>query len=211
MTIADIIKQRAIKEVLHFTTNKGLTGILVKKAVLPRKRLPKENYLEHILFYNCASRIRDTEWLDYINLSITSINLHLFGISSGKWHPDIDGWWCILSFSPQILTHQGVYFCTTNNAYTCVVRGTGVEGLENLFADRVEREPGWVAIRREDTSINQPTCNQAEVLYPSRLSIDYLKHIYVQDKEHAWAAESICDMFNEIPVMDIDVKPEMFS
>ena len=210
MKIEDVIKQREIKEVLHFTTNKGLTGILAKKAVLPRKRLPEENYLEYILFYNCTSRTRDKEWLDYVNLSITSINLHLFGISSGKWHTEIDGWWCILSFSPEILTHQGVYFCTTNNAYTCVVRGAGVTGLENLFADRVERETDWVAIRQEDTPMNQPTCNQAEVLYPGGLSTDYLKHIYVRSNEHTWAAESICDMFAKIPALNIDVKPEMF-
>lgn len=211
MKIEDIIKRRKIQEILHFTTNKGLTGIVASKAIIARKRLPKENYLEHILFYNCTSRIRDREWLDYVNLSITSINLHLFGISSGKWHPDIEGWWCILSFSPEILMHPGVYFCTTNNAYTCVERGLGAMGLEKLFADRIDREPEWAATRTGTTPINQPTCNQAEVLYPGKLSLDYLKHIYVQGEEHVWAAESICDMFTGLPEFDINIKPEMFS
>ena len=123
----------------------------------------------------------------------------------------MEGWWCILSFSPEILTHPGVFFCTTNNAYTSVDRNTGARGLEKLFADRIEREPGWVATRTEATPINQPTCNQAEVLYPGELSIDYLKHIYVQDVEYAYATESFFDMFEGLPVQDCEVKPELFK
>lgn len=210
MTVEDIIKRRGIEEILHFTTNKGLTGMLASKVVIPRKRLPKEQYLEHIVFYNCDNRSRDEEWLDYVNLSITTVNLRLFGISRGKWHPDIDGFWCILSFSPEILTHQGVFFCTTNNAYPCVHRDKGANGLEKLFADRIERFPEWVAVRTKSTPTNQPTCNQAEVLYPGVLSIDCLKRIYAQDEECACVVESWFDTFDGLPALNCDVKPELF-
>jgi hypothetical protein len=150
-------------------------------------------------------------WLDYINLSITTVNLRLFGISRGKWHRDIEGWWCILSFKPEILTHSGVYFCTTNNAYPSVQRGKGAVSLEKLFADKIERFPGWIAERTKATQANQPTCNQAEVLYPGLLSTDYLMHVYVQDEERAYATESIIGMFNGLPSIDCEVKPELFA
>lgn len=211
MTIQDIIKHRGIEEILHFTTNLGLTGILASKAVIPRKQLPKERYLEHIVFYNCDNRSRDEGWLDYVNLSITTVNLRLFGISRGKWHPGIDGWWCILSFSPEILTHRDVVFATTNNIYTSVERGRGAAGLEKLFADRIERWPGKVVVRTKSTLMNQPTCNQAEVLYPAELSTDYLKHVYVQDEEYAYSTESIIGMFDGLSSIDCEVKPELFT
>jgi len=211
VTIRDIIERRGIEEILHFTTNQGLTGILASKAVIPRKRLSKEKYLEHIVLYNCENRSRDIEWLDYVNLSITRVNLRLFGISRGKWHRDIEGWWCILSFKPEILTHPGVYFCTTNNAYPSVQRGKGAVGLEKLFTDKIERSPGWTAERTKTTPANQTTCNQAEVLYPGLLSTDYLMHVYVQDEERADATESIIGMFDGLPSIGCEVKLELFA
>lgn len=211
MTIQDIIRRRGIKEILHFTTNQGLTGILASKAVIPRKRLPKEKYLEHIILYNCENRSRDIEWLNYVNLSITAVNLRLFGISKGKWHRNMEGWWCILSFSPEIIAHSGVYFCTTNNAYPSVQREKGAVSLEKLFADKIERFPGWIAEREGDTPMNQPTCNQAEVLYPGLLSTNYLMSVYVQDEEHVDSTGSIIGMFDGIPSIDCEAKPELFA
>jgi len=211
VTIQDIIKHRGIEEILHFTTSQGLTGILASKAIIPRKRLPKEKYLERIVIYNCNDRSRDKEWLDYVNLSITTINLRLFGISEGKWHKDIDGWWCVLSFKPEILTHTGVYFCTTNNAYPSVQRRKGALGLASLFDEKIERFPNWIAERTRATPENQPTCNQAEVLYPELLSTDYLQHVYVKNEEHAYATESIIGMFDGIPSVDCEVKSKVFA
>src|SRR5437899_1547768 len=99
MNIRGLIAERQIRQVLHFTTDRGLVGILASRAVKPRKRLSTDKYLEHIYKPNCENRIRDSAWHDYVNLSIETINAHLFGISSGNWHRDLDGWWCILSFS----------------------------------------------------------------------------------------------------------------
>ena len=210
MTIEDIIKKRNIEDILHFTTNSGLTGVLASKYVLSRARLRKDQYLEHIVYYNCDNRARDKEWLDYINLSITTANLNLFDISRGKWHSNMDGWWCMLSFSPEILTHPGVYFATTNNIYPSVKRKMGAEGLNDLFAERVQRWSGNVAIRDHDLPANQPTCNQAEVLYPGKLSIKYLKHVYFENEDDMGSAESIPSVFTGLPEFDCQVRPELF-
>lgn len=211
MTITYIIQMRGIKEILHFTTNVGLTGILASKAVKPRKSLPKDKYLEYIYLYNCEDRSRDAAWHGYVNLSITKVNWRLFSISMFKWHSNIDGWWCILSFDPIILTHQGVFFTTTNNIYTGVKRKTGAEGLEQLFAEKVVRWEGAVVTRMQSTPANQPTCEQAEVLYPGELSLDYIKAIYTKDDHSAYSAESLLDTFNEIPNVNCNVRPDLFE
>lgn len=211
MTINDIIQRRGIKEILHFTTNVGLTGILASKAVKPRESLPKDKYLEYVYLYNCEDRSRDAAWHEYVNLSITKVNWRLFSISMFKWHSNIDGWWCILSFDPVILRHPGVFFTTTNNIYTGVKRKTGVEGLEQLFAEKVVRWEGNVVTRTQSTPSNQPTCEQAEVLYPGELSLDYIKAIYAKDDHSAYAAESLLDTFNENPKVNCNVKPDLFE
>lgn len=211
MTIEDIIINRGIEEILHFTTNKGVTGILAAGVVLSRKRLPADKHLEHIYLYNCPNRSRDRKWHDYINLSITSVNRYLFGISQGNWHSDMDGFWAILSFSPEILTHPGVYFTTTNNAYSDVKRDQGPEGLEALFANTVSSY-GSVIKREPTTPKNQPTCRQAEVLYPGQLSINYLKRIYVDSSDHACAIESQFDVLPNLPRLgDCIVKHDLFN
>jgi len=211
MKIDEIIKNRGIEEVLHFTTNFGLTGILATEAILSRKSLPVEKYLEYVYKYNCQDRSRDTDWHEYINLSITKVNWRLFSISMRSWHQDLDGFWCIMAFTPDILTHPGVFFCTTNNIYTGVSRGQGGENLERLFADRVIRWTGNVVIRQQDTPTNQPTCEQAEVLYPNQLSLDYLKTIYVKTEDDAYSVESLVDTLAKQYKIDCVVEPALFD
>ena len=210
MTIKHIIMKRGIEEILHFTTNAGVTGILASGALLSRQCLPADKYLEYIYRYNCRDRSRDSGWLDYVNLSITSVNRRLFGISKGKWHSGMDGFWAILSFSPEILMHPGVYFATTNNAYPDVKRNQGPEGLEALFADTISSY-GKMLKRNPTTPNNQPTCPQAEVLYPGKLSINYLRRIYVDSPDHACAIESQFGLFPDLPPLgNCIVKSSLF-
>ncbi len=210
MKVHDVIQKHGINEVLHFTTNSGITGIFASNSVESRKRLSEDNYLEHILKYNCPDRSRDSKWLDYVNLSITTVNLNLFGISKDRWHSHMEGFWCILSFSPEILTHSGVIFTTTNNIYTGVERGQGADGLEKLFANRVIKWQGNIITRESSTPKNQPTCNQAEVLYPGELSLDYLKYIYVNKSDDASAVESLFAVYPKIKRVKCIEKTELF-
>jgi len=124
----------------------------------------------------------------------------------------MDGWWCILSFSPEILAHSDVVFCTTNNAYENVVRrGKGPSGLENLFAKTVvEYESGSVAVRNTSTPLNQPTSAQAEVLYPQELSLRYLQKVYVKEPNDASAIESQFGFYPDGFVVECEEKPELF-
>lgn len=210
MSVSKIIKDRGIREILHFTTNSGLTGIIHLGVVKTRKSLPEENYLEYILKYNCADRGKDVKWHNYVNLSITSVNLNLFGISKDKWHSGMDGYWCILAFNPEILTHPNVVFTTTNNIYTGVCRVEGKEGFSKMFAEKVTRWYGNVIVRNSKTPSNQPTCNQAEVLYPGELSLKYLESIYVKDFQNAAAVESLFVLYPDMQEVKCIERPELF-
>ncbi len=180
MTIEEIIEKRSISGILHFTTHLGLVGILDSKFVKSRQRLPKDKRLEFILKPNASMR-KDIAWLDYVNLSVSRINTAFFDISSERWHPEV--WWCILSFDPNILTHEGVYFTSTNNIYPSVIRGQGAKGLEEMFAQRVIARYGSIINRDPTTPDFYPTCIQAEILYPGELSTSYLQRIYVSTGE----------------------------
>jgi hypothetical protein len=209
MSIAEIIAERGIREVLHFTTNRGLLGILASEFVKSRARLDVDRQLEYVFYPNCSFR-RDPAWMDYVNLSITRINSRLFGISSTSWHRDQEIWWCILSFEPVILEHEGVVFTTTNNMYTGVERGTSSEGLERAFARNIVRYASNIAVRGIDLPTNEPTCPQAEVLYPQQLSTEHLQRIYFANELHEDMAAAQAETLNHRAV-NFEVNPHVFE
>jgi hypothetical protein len=208
MTIQDVIKKRGIREVVHFTTHRGLLGILHSGFVKSRTRLPAEAQLEYIYTPNAIYRRENQRWLDYVNLSITRIN-HQFFTTSCRWHRAADLWWCILGFDSIILAHPGVYFATTNNIYTGVLRGNDALSLERLFAENVTRWSGNVQHRLPTCGDATPTCEQAEVLYPHQLSIDFLRRIYVErgdDQDEVYAQLGLVRRSN----IEVIVEPNKF-
>ncbi len=209
MTIAEIIDQRRIAEVLHYTTNHGLVGILATSAVKPRERLPEEKYLEHVYHPACKVR-RDAAWFGYVNLSISRINASLFGIASGKWHRNRDVWWCVLGFDPVILTHAGVVFTTTNNMYSGVIREQGAAGLGRLFGQRIHRYESHYVNRPKNLPDRFPTCAQAEALYPGDLSTQHLRNIFVATEDHYDTVFAQCAALahDSVPIM---IRPKAFE
>lgn len=210
MTINEIFRQRQITEILHFTTNEGLLGILYSRSIKSRQRLPKEKTLEYIYKPNAVFR-KDNEWLDYINLSISRINYQFFDVSANCWHKDRNIWWCVLSFDPVILSHPGVYFATTNNMYSNGVRrNTGAAGLQALFENRITQWPGKIVKRDSKLLANLPTCPQAEVLYPGELATEFLQRVYVSTGE---GHDDICGQCAGVSFPDLEVKilPEIFK
>lgn len=177
--IVNAISKRGVREVLHFTTNSGLVGILHARFLLANSLLREDQRLAHILSINSIDRSRDEDWLGYINLSVSRINSSFFRFSRG-WEKHEHAYWCILGFDPSILVHSGVYFVTTNNAYELAERDVGLPGFEAMFSEYIRRKPGWSARRAQGELASLTTCQQAEVLYPERLSLDYLRAIYVE-------------------------------
>ena len=168
---------REVTEIVHFTTTKGALGVLASGALKSRKRLPETKYLEHVYRPNTDFR-KDAAWLDYVNLSVSRINDWMFG-SSVKWRSDEDVSWVVLAFNPEILSHPGVVFATTNNIYPSCRRAEGLDGFNSLFADTVVGRYNGVHNRAGKLDC-WPTDRQAEALYPGELSCRHLRRIDVQ-------------------------------
>lgn len=209
MTVLDVVNRRGLKEVMHFTTNKGLAGMLFSGNLLSRARLDADAQLEYIFKPNAAFR-KDKAWLDYVNLSISRVNSSFLGVSAGNWHRNEDIWWCILSYATDLLSDAGVYFTTTNNIYTGVLRGTNEEGLERLFSNRIVQWTGRVVTRPGQFPDHFTTCEQAEVLYPMQVPLTYLRRIYVAKEEDLYEVHGQLNVFDSRGV-EVIVSPEQFG
>jgi len=210
-TIEQFVADRGITEVLHFTTNHGLIGILAAGALLSRDELNAEDLLDSVKLLNCSTR-KDPEWTGHVNLSISAVNKDFLGYSQ-NWHPPRDGvWWAVLSFSPRILTDPGVVFTTTNNTYHATVqRGEGLDGLTALFGPAIPwGYYGYVARRTPTAPTQLPTHLQAEVLYPGRVPLADLQAIYVPEGDHIDDVRGMMTSIPGAPAVPVDVRPEVF-
>ncbi len=172
---------RGITQIVHFTTIHGAVGILASGALKSRHRLPREQYLEHVYRPNAQNRSRDAAWLDYVSLSISRINDWMFGTSE-RWHIADGVSWVVLSFMPDILSHPGVVFATTNNIYPACCRAEGLAGFNQLFDDPVIGRNSF-AHSRSRLPDHFTTDRQAEVLYPGEVDVRYLQRIDVQTED----------------------------
>lgn len=208
MTVEQILKDRGINELVHFTTSTGLLGILSTQSLLPRSHLAAEQALEYILKHNAPFR-SDPSWLRYINLSITKIN-QVFFDHSGRLHRDSGVFWVVLAIDPKVMCHDGVYFATTNNIYPACRRGEDSQALERLFAQRVSGRYSVPIIRPAEHPDNWTTCPQAEVLYPGRLSAQFIRNIYVRSDTDRNSVNAQIAALGVAPY-EIIVEPERFA
>lgn len=214
-TIAEIVQERGIQEVVHFTTNHGVLGMFADGRLLSRQRLPRNKYLEHVYRPNASVR-KDPDWVDYISMSISRVNTRFFSFSQG-WEREVETWWAIVALDPAILSHEGVVFTTTNNIYPSCRRAPGAEGLEAMFEPEVASIYESVLTRKAEMPASWTTDDQAEVLYPGELPTSYLRKVYTATHEHADIVASQYEMLvaqgdasdprTELPV---HVRPELF-
>lgn len=214
------IMERGITEVLHFTTNRGLIGSLASQSLLSRPLLGEDAYLRHVLQLNSTNRPEESEdfdktedWLRYVNLSISEVNSRFLKVSR-KWHTNDDVWWCILSFNPEIMTHDGVYFATTNNSYDQCQRGRAEGGFDALFAKAIRcKRRGYNGspwnVQRLGRGPTLPTCEQAELLYPERLSLEHLAAVYVEKDDYHDIVVGWLQDFDYSNV-NVNVQPQKF-
>jgi hypothetical protein len=205
------IEEKGINEILHFTTNKGVLGSLKTWSLLPNSQLSSEDTLSFIFQQNSLERKeRDKKWLDYVNLSITKLNFEFFNYSQYV-HRDSDLYWAIFSFDPEILTHNGVIFTTTNNIYPSCLRGAGLSGFEAVFNESILGKYQKKVIRTANHLPSWTTCQQSEVLYYGPLSLDYLSKIYVCDFESKYSIAAQIRALGIKKTIQIEVCPTMFE
>ncbi|KIF52740.1 DarT ssDNA thymidine ADP-ribosyltransferase family protein [Vibrio owensii] len=211
-TIDELVQARGIREVLHFSTNHGLVGMASMGAAISRDQLSTDSKSPLVALNPKNAKFRsDPEWLGYINLSVSRINSSFFGYSK-SWKRSPDDYWVILSFSPEILSHDGVVFATTNNIYhgSCI-RGIGYSGLENCFADIVISKKNSRLARPDGFPAQWTTCQEAEVLYPKRLPLEYLQCIYVEDEETSDQVLTTLELLTERSDFNVIINPDKFK
>ncbi len=210
MSIQEKISELEIEEVLHFTTNSGLVGVFSTNKLVSRDHLKQEQALEYITRYNSKFR-SDPQWTSFVNLSLSRINSSFFEYSK-SWHHGPFDFWVILAFSPEILVHQGVVFTTTNNIYRreCI-RGTGVTSLIKLFGQQVIAKRGLVKTRKGELPKNWTTCEEAEVLYPKEIDLEFLMKVYVPDEKTFALASAALSFDERFEGTIIEVNEEKFK
>lgn len=206
MSAAELARGRGITEVLHYTSQRGAMGTVMKKALLSRERV--ENDPDIAFVFEGVWERKDPEWVDYISLSLSRINVDLYR-RSRKRFPDY--WWAILSFDVEILDHDGVWFTTTNNTYPVCERARGEAGLAAMFAPVVPwGRQGTVKTRHPGMSEAWTTCETAEVLYPQRIPLEHLRRIDVQGAQHCRLVQAWAEVYGA-GELSIEVRPGSFS
>lgn len=198
-------RDRGITSIVHFTRTSGLKGMLYTSVVMARSLLPEDARVKHVYEENAADRSRDLAWHDYINLSVTDINVRMFEFSKRE-HPYDE--WLILAFDPEILGDPGVLFSTTNNAHKVVRRHAGPRGFEEMFTPRVPWGQYGSVSNRYGRARNQTTDPQAEVLYPYELALDHLHTVIVADEDTYEPVHAILYNFPHEP--EVVMNPEAF-
>lgn len=206
MTPAELAQARGITEILHYTSERGAMGTVMKGALLSREKV--ENDPDIAFIFEGVWERKDPDWVNYISLSLSRVNLDLFRRSRQRF-PDY--WWAILSFDVEILDQENVWFTTTNNIYPVCERATGEAGFEAMFAPEVPwGYQGSVKTRSPDIPDGWTTCSRAEVLFPQRIPLKYLRCVYVQGAQHRRLVQAWAEVYDagEIP---IEVDPGAFS
>jgi hypothetical protein len=199
-------RERGVTEILHYTSERGVMGSVMKGALLSREQV--ENDPDVAFVFEGIWGRKDHEWLDHISLSISRVNLDLFE-RSRRHFPDY--WWAIMSFGVEILDHDGVWFTTTNNVYPCCKRGQGADGFEALFGPSIEwGRYGSRRMRSATCPDAWPTDRAAEVLYPTRIPLELLQRVYVPGKQHRRLVNAWCEAFDK-PELPLEVDLEPFS
>lgn len=194
--IARELVRRGITEIVHFTSNHGVVGMLATGHLLSTKRLRSEQRLQYVAHMNSLTRAEEEEyfdktedWIDFISFSLSEINFRYFKFSRQRTR-NRDLFWALLAFDPEVTQHESVYFTTTNNSYEHCDRKPGLVGFNAMFEPHIQRKGDWRAHRRLRQD-HLATCEQAEILYPCSLSLDFLRTIYVaanddHDRVAAW-------------------------
>lgn len=172
LQIKNFLDQRGIKYLLHFTNADNVESI-EKNGILSVEELKRRG----IPFsYNDSNRL-DNE-LDYISLSVTSINRQLLGsyIHTGRIK-NVRVVWISASILYEEIDNPRIY-CDRNAAATSCRKGTSFSDLQNMFQDALcytttigERDYDRT---RDGRANNEPTDPQSEILFKGCIPTKYI-------------------------------------
>lgn len=172
LQIKNFLDQRGIKYLLHFTSAENIESIK-KHGILSVEELNRQG----IAFSRNDVNRLDNE-LDYISLSITSINRQLLGsyIHTGRIK-NVRVVWISASILYEEIDNPRIY-CDRNAAATSCRKGTAFSDLQNMFLDTL-RYTTTIGERdydrtRDGRANNEPTDPQSEILFKGCIPTKYI-------------------------------------
>lgn len=175
VTIQQIVQQRNITRLFHFTHRDNLSAILTH-GLISREVLDEQN-----IAYDYNDQVRFDGHLDAICLSISYPNAKMLF----KYRQLKDGDWILLAINPSILWEKNCAFYSTNAAsnnvrFNELESMQGVDAFSSLFSDDV-----FGNIRGENLPLEYPTDVQAEVLVFDRIETTYIMNVFHPNRESA--------------------------
>ncbi|MEZ8709326.1 DarT ssDNA thymidine ADP-ribosyltransferase family protein, partial [Vibrio alginolyticus] len=96
-----------------------------------------------------------------------------------------------------------------NNIYPSCIRSEGYEGFVNMFDNPIEGKFQRKFFRGDEHLSSWTTCEQAEVLYPEGLSLEYLDKIYVPNEAAKSCVKAQMSLYNKN--IETLVEPSVFK
>ncbi len=183
LEVFDLLKNRGINKLVHFTSKENLNNIL-KFGLLSIKQLREKN----ILYRNLDNNRWEGE-PDYISLSVTKRNRAYFTKHLNhnliEIYMDAELLWEILDTNGNLKKR---IYSNMNAAYKYSLKGSSISDFENMFANKVENSKYNDTDRKtriRDTSIssNETTDYQAEILFKEWIPIKYFSEIHFNNKK----------------------------
>lgn len=170
LEIKNYLEQRNIKYLVHFTNVRNLPSIK-KHGILSVSEL-KKNKIE--FDNNDVKRLDGC--LEYISLSITHVNCHLYNRFKSNF---INKEYETLLIDAAILyleIDNPRIYCETNAAAKQGRKGSKIEDLKAMFAENVDYFTfnNYHSFDRKNRAINETTADQAEILWFKHIPVKYI-------------------------------------
>ncbi|MFJ5448967.1 DarT ssDNA thymidine ADP-ribosyltransferase family protein [Pectobacterium carotovorum] len=175
MTIQQIVQQRNITRLFHFTHCENLSSIIEHGLIC------REVMDENEIAYEYNDEVRIEGHLDAICLSVSYPNAKMLF----KYRQLKEGDWILLAIDPAVLWDKDCAFYPTNAAsnnvrFNEVSLMKGGESFSSMFAENVFSE-----LRTSTLSSEYTTDVQAEVLVFNEIEPSYILNVYHPNKDSA--------------------------
>jgi hypothetical protein len=173
-SIADIVQNRKITDILHFTQVENLPSI-IENGLLGRETLIKRG-----ISYFWNDQLRLDHIPDSLCCSISFPNYKFF-YKIRENNPDVD--WAVITLKSDILWEKEALFCLNNAASSTISQTTktdreGANALENLFLD-IEGSPQRCQLNIPNNFTTNP---QAEFLFLEKIEPSNITSISFNQK-----------------------------
>jgi ssDNA thymidine ADP-ribosyltransferase, DarT len=211
----NIINQRQIERIVHFTRFESITAIVGEGKILPRNQLHNiSSDWQELVMPNTERRRDDTSFL---NTSIMHPNVYLMNIFRDKWHQGSR--FCVIGIIPEYIYEAETKFSISNATYQPAIK-FGINGSLRTFNEMFAQQVSGKFDRRSSTyEINQrkstlpdyyTTDTEAEVLIRCEIPYNDIIFIACRDKFEHDILASAFDIL-ELPTEKLCVEATFFE